>query len=405
MAEQVHTTPDPAQSQGHIVEQDLSQPRTPLEYLRLYFSGFAMGAADIVPGVSGGTMAFILGVYSTLIDSIKSVNLDVIRSALKFDIKAVLEKVPYRFLLALGLGVLSAIFLLASLLHTLLEEQPTFLFAFFAGLIVASILAIGIKVKWNLGAMTALVIAGVFAFLLVGLDRQETPVEAFVAAVDEGGEALEAQTAAIIADLEAADYENAAADVAALQAALEADDKGEIERLEEALDEALYEPSSPLILFISGAIAICAMILPGISGSFILLILGQYAVVLGAVNALDIVSLGAVAAGAALGIMLFSRLISWLLHHHENVTVAALVGFMLGSLRLIWIEAEKGIEVVSDSGTLDGGQVVLVLALIAIGFLLVSFLDHLQSRSNPVFAWFWKGDQSKEPLAQAQGLD
>lgn len=390
--------------QPHITDQDFSDPKTPFDYLRLYFSGFAMGSADIVPGVSGGTMAFILGVYSTLIDAIKSFNLDVIRSALKFDVQAVLDKVPFRFLIALGLGVISAILLLASLLHDLLEEQPTFLFAFFAGLIVASILAIGIKVRWSPDAIAALVIAAVFAFVLVGIDTQSSPVEDYLLAVEDGEGIAEAE-AALLAELNAVEFENAESRVADFQVAIEAGEG--VGDIEDELDEAIYEPSSPLILFLSGSIAICAMILPGISGSFILLILGQYAVVLGAVKAFDIVSIAAVGAGAAIGIILFSRVISWLLKHHENITVAALVGFMAGSLRLIWMEAEKGISKVSDTGQLDGGQVVLVIALILGGFLLVSFLDHLQSRSNPVFAWAWKpaGPPVDDIAQKAEALD
>ncbi len=390
--------------QTQFGQEDLSKPQSLREYLRIYFSGFVMGASDIVPGVSGGTMAFILGIYNTLINAIKSVNVDVIRMGLKFDISGVLERVPYRFLIALALGLGSAVLLLASLLENLLEEQPTFLFAFFAGLIIASILAIGMKMRWSPVAMGALFVFAGVAFVITGFDDGETdPVKLYIQAVEDG-EGIAQAEAALIAELEAFDYETPVEDVAALRAAVEAD--AGVEPLEEELESAIYNPSSVLVLFISGAIAICAMLLPGISGSFILLILGQYAVILGAVNALDIVSIGAVGLGAVVGLVSFSRVISWLLNNYENVTIAALVGFMLGSLRKIWIEMERGMDIVSDTGQLDAGQWVMVAVLIFVGFLLVSFLDHLQSRTNPVFAWFWKPAPPVDDIAQkAQALE
>jgi putative membrane protein len=344
---------------------DLSHPKTPGEYLRVFFSGFAMGSADIVPGVSGGTMAFILGIYETLINAIKSFNLDAIRKALKFDLEGVLNQIPFRFLIALGLGLGTAVLLISNILHGLLENQPTFIFAFFAGLIIASIVAIGIKVRWEPVAVVALVVAAAFAFVIVGFNA------------DEPETVVETNT----------QLESAAA----------------VETVE--IEEA-YVPSPPLTLFFSGMIAICAMLLPGISGSFILLILGQYAAVLGAVSNLHLVSIAAVGAGAAIGIIAFSRVISWLLKHHENVTIAALVGFMLGSLRLIYDEAVGGIDVITGGEAFDEAQWGLVALLLIGGFLLVSLLDHLQSRTNPVFAWFWKPAPGIDMIGEkAEALD
>ncbi|PJF22354.1 MAG: hypothetical protein CUN56_06445 [Phototrophicales bacterium] len=385
------------------IQADLSQPKTLLDYLRLYFTGFAMGSADIVPGVSGGTMAFILGVYETLINAIKSVDTNVIKMALRFDIKGIIDHIPFRFLIALGLGILSAVLLLASLLHDLLENQPTFIFAFFAGLILASILAIGYKVKWDVRAMVGLVIAALFAFFLVGIEGQLAPVEAVVQAVHDEADVTEPR-ARLIAELQAENYPNAEATVDELITLVQTDD--DYSALEDELAETIYEPSSPLVLFFSGMIAICAMILPGISGSFILLILGQYAVVLGAVKTLDLISIGAVGLGAVIGIIAFSRILSWLLKHHENLTIAALVGFMLGSLRLIWTEAVKGVEVINDTGALNTSQWVTVVVVLVGGFLLVSFLDHLQSRMNPVFAWAWKPGKPIDTITEkADALD
>ncbi len=384
-----------------IPHEDLSHPKTPAQYLRLFFSGFAMGSADIVPGVSGGTMAFILGIYETLLNAIKSVDLTVIRMALKLDVKGVLEHIPFRFLITLGAGIATAILLLASLLHTLLEDEPTFIFAFFAGLIIASILAIGVKVKWSPGAILALIVAGAFAYFIVGFEAEEIePVADLVHAI-ENGEDFSIAQAELLTSLTNAKYENAETQVTALIAGLQAgDDTSALQsEMEDAVASA-YKPSDPITLFFSGMLAICAMILPGISGSFILLIIGQYEPVLGAVKNFDIVSVAAVGAGAAIGIIAFSRVISWLLKNYENLTVAALVGFMTGSMRLIYLQASKGVDVVSDTGSLSGGQVALVIALIVIGFVFVSLLDHVQSRSNPVFAWIWKPGPKVDTISE-----
>ncbi|PJF41992.1 MAG: DUF368 domain-containing protein, partial [Phototrophicales bacterium] len=247
-----------------MIEQP-NHPKTIREYLRLFFTGFAMGSADIVPGVSGGTMAFILGVYESLINAIKSFNLEVIQLALRLRIKEVLELVPWRFLVALGAGIAFAILTLAHALTNLLENHPDYLYGFFFGLIVASIIAITAQIKlWTPQVIMALIAGSVIAFLIVS----RPPAE----------------------DAE----------------------------------------SNPIILFFSGMIAVNAMILPGISGSFMLLIMGQYDNVLNAVKNVEIVNLFAVAIGCALGLMLFVRLLSYLLKHHHQVVIALLIGFMIG---------------------------------------------------------------------------
>lgn len=313
------------QHDEHIMR-DLSKPKTLWEYVRLFFSGFAMGAADVVPGVSGGTMAFILGIYETLIDAIKSFNLQAVKLAVGMKFGELLnDHIPIRFLIALGMGILTAVFTLAALLEGALDSSPTLVFAFFAGLIVASIIAVGAKVKWSVGAVVALILGAVVAFVIVGMDSLG----------DQFGH-------------------------------------------------------TPPVLFVSGMIAICAMILPGISGSFILLILGQYDFVLGAVKDRDLVSIISVGLGAVLGIVIFSRILSWLLKHYENVTIAVLVGFMAGSLRLIVHRMLNAVTEVDgqqiwSSIELDGGMIAMVIVLGIIGFVLVTLIDHAQSRSNPVF--------------------
>lgn len=332
---------DTAKHDDQQIMSDLSKPKTPMEYLRLFFSGFAMGASDIVPGVSGGTMAFILGIYETLIDAIKSFNFDALGLFLSFlrpegekrkvGFMDVVDHMHFRFLIPLGLGLITAIVALSSLLEGWIETSPTFVFAFFGGLIIASVIAIGAKVRWNAVAGVSLVVGIVAAFLITN------------PALGTLGDVI---------------------------------------------------GHGPLALFISGAIAICAMILPGISGSFILLILGQYEFILGAVRGRDIMSLVFVAAGAAIGILIFSRILSWLLHRYENSTIALLVGFMVGSMRLIIYrmsvaitESEAGEEVVT-AVEIDSTLLLGALGFTIVGFLIVSAIDHLQSRSNPLFSIF-----------------
>jgi len=312
-------------------DNSISNPKTPQQYLRLFFSGFAMGSADIVPGVSGGTMAFILGVYESLINAIKSFNIDAIRLALGFKIPELLEHISFRFLIALGLGLATAVITLASVLEGLLETQPTFVFAFFAGLILASIIAIGYKVKWYAGSIISLIVGTVVAFVIVGLP---------------------------------------------------------------SLGEQLGHGYP--ILFVSGMIAICAMILPGISGSFLLLILGQYDFILGAVRGRDIGSIIFVGLGAVVGLLAFSRILSWLLKNYEHVTIASLVGFMIGSLRLIYHRAFYVTEEINGIDTdvaldVPVDQLAIALGILLIGFILVTVIDHAQSRKNPVMTIFSRG--------------
>ena len=228
------------------IPNDVNQPKTPAQYVRLFFTGVAMGSADIVPGVSGGTMAFILGVYEDLINAIKSFNVDLIRLVLKGDIRGAIDHIPWRFLIALRGGIGAAIVTLVTGLEFALHNYPIYLFSFFTGLIVASIIAVGVNVKWNVSSGIALVVAAVAAFFIVGLRPQDMA-------------------------------------------------------------------HTPLLLFISGAIAICAMILPGVSGSFLLLVLGQYEHVIGSVRGLigfenvgaNLVTVASVGIGCVVGIVIF----------------------------------------------------------------------------------------------------
>ncbi len=245
--------------------------RSPKEYLYLVFTGICMGAADIVPGVSGGTMAFIMGIYEELLDAIKSFNIRLLRLALKFKIKECFSQVPWKFLLVLVGSLLITLKLLAGVVHGILSDPvgKAHLYAFFFGLVVASIITLSYQVKWSIQAIVSFIIGTVAAWYIVGLVPSEMP-------------------------------------------------------------------HTPVYIFLSAMVAIMAMILPGISGSFILLVLGQYAFVVGALKDLDLKVIAIFATGAAIGLLGFARFLSWLLKHYHVVTITGLIGFMAGSLRKIW---------------------------------------------------------------------
>lgn len=234
------------------------------------FKGMCMGAADVIPGVSGGTIAFIMGIYQELIDSIKSFNGDAVKLLFAGKIKELWRHVNGGFLVSIFIGILISVFSLARIMTYLLEFHPVQLWSFFFGLILASAIYIlkGLD-KWSVKNIISLLVGiGVGAFICLA-SPTETP-------------------------------------------------------------DALW------FIFLSGAIAICAMILPGISGSFILLLLGKYAYIMDAVTNLNVVVLGVFACGAAIGLVSFSHILSWLLKRFYMLTIALLSGFMLGSLLKVW---------------------------------------------------------------------
>jgi len=250
--------------------QKLKQKRSLKDYFKLYFSGILMGSADLVPGVSGGTMAFILGIYEELISAISSINKDLITKVLKFKIKDILNTFPWQFLTVLGFGIITAILSLSHGLEYLLKNQPVYIWSFFTGLILASVPAISNRVKkWGIKPYFSFAIGVIFAFILVGLAPSKTP-------------------------------------------------------------------DTPLFLLLSGALASMAMILPGISGSFILVLLGKYETVLSAVNNRDFITVGLVAIGAVLGLILFSKLLKYIFANYHDLAVSLLAGFVLGAVRKIW---------------------------------------------------------------------
>jgi putative membrane protein len=240
------------------------------KYGLTYLKGIAMGAADIVPGVSGGSIALIAGIYQELLDSINAFNLDNLLLLKSFRIKEFYARVNGNFLLSLLIGIMTSIFTLSGVITFLMEEHPIPLWSFFSGLILVSAFLILKEIKqWNVALVLAIAVGTAFAWWVTNLPPTTTP------------------------------------------------------------DDYWFT-------FVAGAIAICAMILPGISGSFILLILGQYERILQAVLDRDIFTLAIFASGCAAGILSFSRVVSYLLRRFHSATIGLLSGFMLGSVNELW---------------------------------------------------------------------
>ena len=300
--------------------------------LGVFLRGMLMGAADIVPGVSGGTMAFITGIYDTLLGSLRSFDLDFLGRLFRLDIRGAWQHVNGGFLLALLLGIGTSIFSLARLISWILANHPVPLWAFFFGLILASAVVLLRQVEgWNLPRALCLV-AG-------------------------------ATTAGMIAFSPAANMDFGLAGV-----------------------------------FLSGFLAICAMILPGISGSFILVLLGMYGTVLVAVKSLDLVFLLVFIAGAAAGLLCFSRLLYWLLNRFHQATMAVLTGFLFGSLVIVWpwkhvldwvqgshgqLKAARQVPVSpAEYAALTGQEpaIFLCVALMVLGFAVVWLIDYSWGR-------------------------
>ena len=240
------------------------------QYLIITAKGLAMGAADAVPGVSGGTIAFISGIYEELISTISNINLSLFKTLKERGISEFWKQLNGNFITALLTGVAISFVSFMQLAKYLIENQPILIWSFFFGLIIASIAYIGKKIKiWNIKISTALVIGGLSAYYITTLPP-------------------------------------------------------------------LANSDNPYFLFIAGAIAICAMILPGISGSFILLILGAYKTLSDAIHDYNFKNIFIFIGGAILGLLSFSRVLKWLFKNYENTTLAVLTGFIIGSLNVIW---------------------------------------------------------------------
>lgn len=305
-----------------------------------------MGAADVVPGVSGGTIAFISGIYEELIESIDKINLKVITVFRKEGFKTAWTSINGNFLFALFTGIAVSILSLAKLIKWLLHNEPVLLWSFFFGLVLASILFIAKQIKvWSAKIILAIIGVSVLSYMIT-------------------------------------------------------------------LAEPFASPESPFYLIFCGFIAIIAMILPGVSGAFILLILGAYQTAIDTINNLveglttgkmelfkdALFKFCLLAVGAIVGLKIFSKALNWMFKHQKNLTLAILTGFMIGSLNKIWPWKEilktrinsKGEEVtLLDKSILpssyDGdNQLVMALVFIVVGFATILILETLGKQKSKV---------------------
>ena len=293
------------------------------DYGILLLKGMGMGAADVVPGVSGGTIAFIVGIYDELINSIKSINAHSLKLLFTGKFSEFWKAINANFLLSIVLGIGISIFSLAKIITYLLVNQPILVWAFFFGLVLASTWFVAKEIKqWKVKTVISFVIGSILAFYITIATPSETPTH-------------------------------------------------------------------PLFIFLCGAIAICAMILPGISGSFILVLLGKYFYIMEAVKTFRVSVMLTFVAGALIGITTFSRVLSFALRRFHDATIALLSGFMLGSLNKVWPWKET-IETYTDShgvvkplveqNIAPNAQVIEAIALMVLGFVLVYALEKLSTR-------------------------
>lgn len=302
-----------------------------IQYIIISLKGMAMGAADVVPGVSGGTIAFISGIYEELLTSISSVNFKTLKLLKTDGIKAAWKAVNGNFLLALLIGIFISIVSLAKLISWLLENKPIMVWAFFFGLVLASILYIGKQItKWNGLTIFSLLLGASIAFYIT------------------------------------------------------------------TLQPLVSENSSPLFIFLAGSIAICAMILPGISGAFILVLLGAYKPVLDAIHNKDFKLITILLVGAVVGLLSFSKILKWLFNNYRNYTLAVLTGFILGSLNKIWPWKETltwrinshGIKVPFNEQSISpfsfngDAQLTTAILLSVIGFSVIILLEKVAGKTN-----------------------
>lgn len=393
------------------------------EHAKNVARGLCMGAADVIPGVSGGTMAMILGIYIRFINAIKSLNLNFVKPTLSWiasgfkrdkfgGVKTALASIDLALLIPLGIGIVIAFGIGSKFIPDLMSDHPVAMRAFFFGLVLASI---SVPYKLMTERSTKEIIVGiafaVAAFLLVGLSEEgaeawdTVTVEAAGQTVEELALtvpsaltpsqllALEDNSEALIAVAALTDY--SAEEVAAFA---ESDDPRHT-----AVNELVLPAGTPLVvprppylfIFVCGLIAICAMILPGLSGSFLLLAMGTYFFMLNALKgfikgaihfdltASHIIYVGLFCGGALIGLVTFSRVLSWLFARWHSATLAAMIGLMFGCLRRLWPFQVGGANQLPD-GT--NGSVGLAIAVFAVGVVLVLVLNRLGARERPVDA-------------------
>ncbi|MDY3068217.1 MAG: DUF368 domain-containing protein [Parabacteroides sp.] len=300
------------------------------DYSLLVLKGMGMGAADVVPGVSGGTIAFIVGIYEELIDSIKSINAQSLKLLFTGKLVEFWKAINANFLISIVLGIAISIFSLAKLITYLLEFHPILVWAFFFGLVLASSWFVAKTInKWDIKTILSCIAGIAIAYYVTVATPAETPT------------------------------------------------------------------NLPFI-FLCGAVAICAMILPGISGSFILVLMGKYFYIMDAVKSLNIIVMLVFICGAGIGITMFSRVLSYALKKFHNVTIAALAGFMIGSLNKVWpwkqvletyTDSHGKVKPLIESNIIPDmanseHQVIMAIGLMLFGFILVYVLEKLSAKSG-----------------------
>lgn len=300
--------------------------RSTRDYIIIGLKGMGMGAADVVPGVSGGTIAFISGIYEELLTSISNVNFGLLKTLKKEGFKVAWKQLNGAFLASLFLGIFISIVSLAKTIKYLLENEPILLWSFFFGLVVASIIFIGKQVEnWNYKFLFLAMFGVAFGYIIT----------------------IASST---------------------------------------TLTEINY-----LFLVFAGAIASCAMILPGISGSYILLLMGVYPVVMTAITHRDFTIISAIGIGVILGLLLFSRLLKWLFKKYKNQMLVLLTGLMLGSLNKVWPwkttistylnshgETKPLLEQSISPFSFNGDpQLIMSIVLAIIGFLLIIGMERV----------------------------
>ncbi len=298
------------------------------DYALIAIKGMGMGAADIVPGVSGGTIALITGIYEEFVDTLKSFNLSALKAFKNDGISGFWKHINGNFLVALVLGIGISLISMVKVIKYLLADHPILIWSFFFGLIVASAIFVGKTItKWNLSTILGLI----------------------------GGTALIYWITSVV---------------------------------------PAATPNTWWSVLISGAIAICAMILPGISGSFILVLLGKYAYVIDSLSQFKIDVIALFGTGCVMGLLSFSHLLSWLLRHYHNLTMAILTGFMIGSLNKIWPWKEtlsfmtdrhgeqKPLEQINllPQNFEGDSQLIAAIVLAIVGFALIFILEGIGKR-------------------------
>jgi len=294
-----------------------------IDYFIIWLKGIAMGAADVVPGVSGGTIAFVSGIYEELIETINKVNFDTLKILKDQGFKSMWQSINGNFLLTLLFGIATSILSLAKAVKWLLENKPILVWAFFFGLVLASVIYIAKQIKnWNFVTVLVLISGSALGYYITILPPMSSTY------------------------------------------------------------------SSSLFFFLAGSLAICAMILPGISGGFILLLLGAYKPALDALDDKDFKTIFLLICGAIVGLLTFSRLLKWMFEKYRNLTLTVLTGFVIGSLNKVWpwkdvlqseiingklkILREQSVSPFTYNGD---NQLMLATIFIVLGFLIILLLE------------------------------